>query len=329
MLEVVNLRREFRVGKQWWNRRRLVAVDGVSLTVPKATTVAVVGESGSGKSTLGRCIVRLLEPTSGQVCLDGVDVIALSRSEYRPYQRKLQMVFQDPGDSLNPRMTAGDTLAEPLRIWRNLSGDALREEVLDLMDRVQLDPAMAGSYPHQLSGGQQQRVGIARALAADPELVVLDEPTSALDVSVQAQILNLLVDLQDSTRTSYLLISHDLWTVRYLAQEIVVLYLGRVMERGPVDAVFADPRHPYTRSLLSAAPKLAQRVRTNGFILMGEVGNPLDVGPGCPLAPRCPLAQTDCAHVPQRLIDVAPHHAIACNVVTGADLAIQEERRTG
>ena len=316
MLDVISLRREFAVRQGWRRRGRLVAVDDVSFQLRRGATVAVVGESGSGKSTLGRCIVRLLAPTAGHVRLDGVDLTALPASAYRPYQRKLQMVFQDPGESLNPRMTAGEAIGEPLRRWRGLQGAALRAEMNDLLAQVQLDPATAGRYPHQLSGGQQQRVGIARALASQPEVIVLDEPTSALDVSVRAQILNLLVDLQAATDTAYLLISHDLWTVRYLAQQVIVLYLGQVMERGPTEEIFQRPQHPYTRALLNAAPRLDGQRRGDTVVLSGEPG--ADGAQGCPLAPRCPLAQPGCAVARQRLTEVAPGHWVACQVVTGA-----------
>lgn len=316
MLEVVNLRREFRVGRGWFTHQSLVAVNDVSFQVAQGTTVAIVGESGSGKSTIGRCLVRLLQPTAGQIRLDGVDLTQLSTRAFRPYQRKLQMVFQDPGESLNPRLTIGETLSEPLRHWQQLRGPAVRNGVHELLAQVQLDSTRVNAYPHQLSGGQQQRIGIARALAAQPELIVLDEPTSALDVSVQAQILNLLVDLQQQTGVAYLLISHDLATVRYLAQEVIVLYLGQVMERGPVATLFAQPQHPYTRALLNTAPRLSAKLRDSKLMLKGETSNPLDVGGGCPLAPRCPLVQANCFTRRQTLVEVAPDHAVACQVVT-------------
>jgi peptide/nickel transport system ATP-binding protein/oligopeptide transport system ATP-binding protein len=316
MLEVAGLHHEFQI-RQGWHRRPLVAVKDVSFHLARGRTVAVVGESGSGKSTLGRCVVRLVQPTRGQVRLDSVELLGLSAAAFRPFQRQLQMVFQDPGEALNPRLTVGEALDEPLRFWQGLARPQRQEKILHLLGQVQLDRSHATRYPHQLSGGQQQRVGIARALAADPQLIVLDEPTSALDVSVQAQILNLLVDLQAATQIAYLLISHDLWTVRYLAQEVLVLYLGQVMERGPVAEVFARPQHPYTRALLSMAPQLHGPAKAATLTLTGEVGNPLTVGTGCPLAPRCPLAQSSCFHTPQVLVAVAPGHSVACQVVTG------------
>lgn len=316
MLEVAGLHHEFQI-RQGWRRRPLVAVKDVSFRLARGRTVAVVGESGSGKSTLGRCVVRLVQPTRGQVRLDSVELLGLSPAAFRPFQRQLQMVFQDPGEALNPRLTVGEALDEPLRFWQGMARPQRQERTLHLLAQVQLDRSHATRYPHQLSGGQQQRVGIARALAADPQLIVLDEPTSALDVSVQAQILNLLVDLQAETQIAYLLISHDLWTVRYLAQEVIVLYLGQVMERGPVAEVFARPQHPYTRALLSMAPQLHGSTKVAALTLAGEVGNLLTVGTGCPLAPRCPLAQSSCFHTPQGLVAVAPGHNVACQVVTG------------
>jgi oligopeptide/dipeptide ABC transporter ATP-binding protein len=316
MLEVIGLRREFQLGRSWFGRRKLVAVDSVSFSATRGQTLAVVGESGSGKSTLGRCIVGLLKPNQGQIRLDGVDLLQLPPADYRAYRRKLQMVFQDPDESLNPRMRVGEMLSEPLRHWHGLRGAALQARLHDLLEQVQLSPMQLHYHPHQMSGGQQQRVGIARALASEPEVIVLDEPTSALDVSVQAQILNLLVDLQQRHAMTYLLISHDLATVRYLAQEVIVLYLGQIVERGPVRAIFENPQHPYTQALLSAAPRLAEPTRGRQIMLRGEAGIALEVEQGCPLAPRCPLVQTGCATTRQQLIEVAPNHTVACHVVT-------------
>ena len=326
MLKVVNLRHEFAIGNRRIaalfqgrrSRQTVVALQNISFRMDRGRTLAVVGESGSGKSTLGRCIVGLHKPSSGEITLDGVELTALSNRAYRPYQRKVQMVFQDPGESLNPRLTVAETLSEPLRFWRKVGAAAVGTEVQQLLELVQLDKGHAGRYPHQLSGGQQQRVGIARALAAQPEIIVLDEPTSALDVSVQAQILNLLADLQSRTATAYLLISHDLWTVRFLADEVIVLYLGEVMECGPVASLFADPLHPYTRALLSMAPQLGSAQRPPTMRLSGEAGVAAEIRTGCPLAPRCPLAQADCATGRQQPVEVAPGHFVACKVVTGA-----------
>jgi oligopeptide/dipeptide ABC transporter ATP-binding protein len=326
MLEVEGLGRDFHLRRTWWDQQKLIAVDDVTFSVARGKTLAVVGESGSGKSTLGRCLVGLLKPNRGDLRLDGVNLLRLPGSEYRHYRRKLQMVFQDPDESLNPRLTVGATLREPLQRWHGLRGVALTTRLHDLMEQVQLSPMLLEYHPHQLSGGQQQRVGIARALAAEPDVIVLDEPTSALDVSVQAQILNLLVDLQQRHQMTYLLISHDLATVRYLAQEVMVMYLGQIVERGPTASIFANPHHPYTRALLGAAPRLGNHLAAEMGIerltLRGEVGSALDGHHGCPLAPRCPIAQSNCATTRQSLFTVAPDHSVACQVVT------QEEKVT-
>ncbi len=320
MLEVEGLGRDFHLHQGWWDRRKLIAVDNVSFDIPRGKTLAVVGESGSGKSTLGRCLVGLLKPNRGHLRLNGVDLLQLPANDYRRYRRKLQMVFQDPDESLNPRMSIGTTLREPLQRWHGLRGAALTARLLDLMQQVQLAPMLLQVHPHQLSGGQQQRVGIARALAAEPEVIVLDEPTSALDVSVQAQILTLLVDLQQRHQMTYLLISHDLATVRYLAQEVMVMYLGQIVERGPTQQIFTNPRHPYTRALLGAVPRLGDGLnpppRVERLMLHGEVGSSLNSRGGCPLAPRCPLALPSCATTPQSLTAIAPDHSVACQVVT-------------
>jgi peptide/nickel transport system ATP-binding protein len=316
MLSVTKLRREFHLRHGWFDRRVLVAVDDVSFAVPRGKTIAIVGESGSGKTTLGRCIVGLLPPTAGTIEIDQINPSTLPAAQAKAFRRHIQMVFQDPDESLNPRMSIADTLHEPLRRWHRLRGDALQRRTAELLDQVQLSPRLLGYHPHHLSGGQQQRVGIARALAAQPDVIVLDEPTSALDVSVQAQILNLLVDLQQQHQMTYLLISHDLATVRYLAQEVIVLYLGRVVEQGPVDVLFDDPQHPYTRALLTSAPRLHALPRADRLTLRGEVGNPGDIGRGCALSPRCPLAEAHCADTPQILTPVGTNHTVACQVVT-------------
>lgn len=317
MLEVRGLTHEFQVRRGLFGGKKLVAVNNVSLQLAAGTTVGLVGESGSGKSTLGRCIVRLLTPTRGELRLGGVSYGHLRAQAMAPLRRRLQMVFQDPDEALNPRLSVGQALAEPLRQWQGLRGAALDERVADLLDRVQLDRSLVHRYPHELSGGQQQRVGIARALAPEPEVIVLDEPSSALDVSVRAQILNLLADLQTESKTAYLLISHDLSTVRYLARHVIVLYLGTVVEQGPVESVLGRPQHPYTRALLTSAPRLQPRHSVEPLTLSGEVGNPFEVGTGCPLAPRCPLATATCAKTPQTLVETDPGHEVACHVVTG------------
>ncbi|MFE2822759.1 ABC transporter ATP-binding protein [Streptomyces sp. NPDC059271] len=272
------------------------AVDGVSLTIGPGEVVGLVGESGSGKSTVGRCVVRLDEPTDGQVVIDGTDVTTLSARAMRPLRRNVHLVFQDPSSSLNPRMTIRQIITEPIRLHRLAGRAEAGRRVDELLRRVGLRPELADRKPHQLSGGQRQRVSIARALAVEPVLLVADEPTSALDVSVQASVLNLLADLQRERGFGCLFITHDLAAVEYLADRIAVMYLGRIVEQAPAAELFADPKHPYTQALLSAAPvpdPEEQRGRTR-ILLGGDLPSPLDPPPGCHFHTRCPLATDLC-----------------------------------
>jgi peptide/nickel transport system ATP-binding protein len=288
------------------------AVEDVGFTVRRGTVVGLVGESGSGKTTVGRTILRLVEPSRGRAVFDGVDLFALPPKAMRAYRRRLQIIFQDPYSSLNPRLRVSDILGEAIDTHGLARGGARREHIAALLERVGLQPEHARRFPHEFSGGQRQRIGIARALAVEPEFIVADEPVSALDVSVQAQILNLLQDLQGASGLTMLFISHDLEVVAYLCDDVVVMYLGRVMERGPSRLVYAAPRHPYTRALLSAAPVPDPKTRRDRIVLAGDIPSPLDPPSGCVFRTRCPFAVADCARVVPPLEPVGPGHEVSC-----------------
>lgn len=276
-------------------RRRLRAVDAVSLGVAPGETLGIVGESGCGKSTLARCLVRLHEPDAGSIRFEGVDVRGLQGAGLRAYNRRVQMVFQDPLGSLNPRMTVGACLAEVLAVHRVVPEAAIAGRVVALLERVHLPAEAAGRRPHEFSGGQRQRIGIARALAVEPSVIIADEPVSALDVSVQAQIVNLVLELQSSLGLALVFITHDLRLVRHLAHRVVVMYLGRVVETGPTAELFSNPRHPYTRALIEAAPRLVPGRPARRDAVMGELPSPLDPPSGCAFHPRCRIATARCA----------------------------------
>jgi oligopeptide/dipeptide ABC transporter ATP-binding protein len=299
--------------------RSLVAVDGVTLEVAAGETLALVGESGSGKSTVARCIVRLIEPSGGDVSIDGKSILPLRPAALAGVYRRIQMVFQDPNASLNPRMNVRQVLEEPLRLHLDLPRAARAERVRELIERVGLTAAHLDRYPHELSGGQRQRVGIARAIAVSPRIVILDEPTSSLDVSVRGQVLELLLELQQRLNLAYLFISHDLQVVRHVADRVAVMYLGGIVESGPTESVFAAPRHPYTRALLSAAPVAEWGVTRTRLRLKGEITSPIDPPDACRLVGRCPFARPSCSDAKPPLLDSGDGHAVACPVVTNRE----------
>ncbi|HEY2805403.1 MAG TPA: dipeptide ABC transporter ATP-binding protein [Gemmatimonadales bacterium] len=315
LLEVRDLVVHFTRRQGLFGRAEIVqAVNGVSLTVGKGETLGLVGESGCGKTTLARAVLRLIEPTSGSVRFGGEDVLALAARPMRALRRRMQIVFQDPWSSLNPRMTVGAAIREGMEIHKLARGAEADRRVVALLDEVGLPASAAAQYPHAFSGGQRQRIGIARALAVEPELIVCDEPVSALDVSVQAQVLNLLADLQQRRGLSYLFISHDLAVVRHIAPRVAVMYLGRIVEEGPADAIFGEPRHPYTRALLSAVPVPDPGSKRSRIILEGEPPSPVHPPSGCAFHPRCPHPSKDahCAESRPELREVGAQIA-ACH----------------
>ncbi|MCE2391586.1 MAG: dipeptide ABC transporter ATP-binding protein [Proteobacteria bacterium] len=315
LLRVEGLSKAFRVGGEWGGRSRwLRAVDEVDLTLADSETLGVVGESGCGKSTLARLILRLVEADAGEVVFDGRDLRALSRRELRAARRHVQIVFQDPYASLNPRLTVGEAIGEGLRIHGLASAAERDARVAELLEIVGLRAEHARRYPHEFSGGQRQRIGIARALAPGPKLVIADEPVSSLDVSIQAQILNLLLDLQRRFGLAYLFISHDLRVVRHLTDRIAVMYLGRIVELAPSERLYTRPQHPYTQALLSAVPAADPGRRSRRIALTGDVPSPIDPPSGCPFHPRCPLAEDRCTRERPELREVEERHAAACHL---------------
>ncbi len=297
--------------------QHLTAVAGVSLTLHRGQTIGIVGESGCGKSTLARLLVRLEEPTSGRIMLDGEDITALGGADLRAVRRRIQLVFQDPYSSLNPRLTVGRTLEEVVSVHRLRPPSERWGRVEELLRIVGLSPAVATRYPHQLSGGQRQRIGIARALAVEPEVMVLDEPVSSLDVSVQSGIMNLLAKLRDELGVAYVFISHDLAMVRHISDHIAVMYLGRIVEAGPWEPVSDRPLHPYTQALQQAVPVPDPEIeaRRRVVTLTGEVPDPANPPPGCPFHPRCPLAENICRTILPSLDLVAEDHSASCHVI--------------
>ncbi|GAV26279.1 ABC transporter ATP-binding protein [Carboxydothermus islandicus] len=318
LLEVRNLKKYFPVVKGFGpfkEIRWLKAVDDVSFTLHKGETLGLVGESGCGKSTTGRAILRLIEPTSGEVIFQGENIIALSQKEMRKKRREMQIIFQDPFASLDPRMTVKEIIAEPLRVFK--TRENIKKRVEELIEKVGLSRSHLDRYPHEFSGGQRQRIGIARALALNPKLIVCDEPVSALDVSVQAQVINLLEDLQKEYGLTYIFIAHDLSVVKHISQRVAVMYLGKIVELGPVEQIFNNAKHPYTKALLSAIPVPEPGAKKEKIILEGDVPSPINPPAGCSFHPRCSGKKPICIEVMPDLVEVEKGHVVRCHLYSG------------
>ncbi len=315
LLQVNNMVKWFPVKKWFFEKQRYVkAVDDVSFDLYKGETLGIAGESGCGKSTLLRTVLRLIEPTSGTIVYNGTDITRIPRRELRKTRQHMQIVFQDPYSALDGRMRVGKIIEEPLIINNLYPNKKMRKaRVEELMQQVGLDPSYADRYPHEFSGGQRQRIVIARALATNPQLLVCDEAVSALDVSVRAQVLNLLEDLQDELKLTYLFISHDLSVIEHICDRVAIMYLGKIVEIGSKDEIFNNPQHPYTKALLSAIPKVGQRNRTDRIILQGDIPSPVNPPEGCRFHTRCPYATEQCKTVPA-MVDVNNGHMVACHL---------------
>jgi len=312
LLEVRNLKKYFQVPKGY-----LHAVDDVSFKINEGETLGIVGESGCGKSTLGRAILRLHEPTSGTVLFDGMNVTGMDKQEMRSLRKYMQIIFQDPYASLNPRFTVAQIIEEPLRLHKIYSSEAeIQARVEELMDMVGLSARMQNAYPHEFDGGRRQRIVIARALAVNPRFIVCDEPVSALDVSIQAQILNLMIDLQKELNLTYIFISHNLSVVKHISTDVGVMYLGQLIEKAPKSMIYKNPLHPYTIALLNAIPSLNPEARRERQILKGELTSPVNPKPGCRFSARCPFAEERCFAVNPVMKEVEPGHFVACHRIT-------------
>ncbi|MGA1845625.1 ABC transporter ATP-binding protein [Deferribacter abyssi] len=311
LLKIENLRKYYEIKKSKFRQKVILrAVDDVSFIVQPGETLSIVGESGCGKSTTGKLILKIEEPTSGRILFKGENITKKNRQELKEYRKRVQIIFQDPYSSLNPRWRVGDIIAEPLKLNTNLDNKAIQEKVYYLMEKVGLLKEHYYRYPHQFSGGQRQRIGIARALTLNPELIVCDEPVSALDVSIQSQVLNLLLDLQEEFKLTYLFISHDLSVVRHISDRIIVMYLGKIMEKGTVNDIFNSPKHPYTQALLESVPEIGKEKKK--LVLKGEIPSPINPPSGCRFRTRCPYVRNECAEITGDLIFVSDTHETAC-----------------
>ncbi len=319
LLEVKDLKKYFKTGGGW-----LHAVDGINFTLEEGKTLGVVGESGCGKTTLGRVILHLLDPTDGQILFEGNDRSCPTKKELGKMREEMQIIFQDPYSSLNPRMSVSEIIMEPLVLQGKLSKAQIREETMRLMDIVGLAERFGSSYPHELDGGRRQRIGVARALALNPKFIVCDEPVSALDVSIQAQIINLLLDLQEERGLAYMFVTHDLSVVKYISDDIMVMYLGQMVEKAPADELFQNPMHPYTQALLSAIPVPSIHNRKRRIIMQGEITSPINPKPGCRFMDRCQYASPKCVN-PQVLSESSPNHFVACCRINEKTDIIKEE----
>jgi oligopeptide/dipeptide ABC transporter ATP-binding protein len=320
VITVTGLKKHYPVRKGLLRRTvgQVFAVDGVSFSIGPGETLGLVGESGCGKSTVARAVMRLIAPTDGSIIVQGQDIAHLGKAALRPFRRQMQMIFQDPFSSLNPRMTAGAIVREPLQVHGVAHGQVAEERTAALFAQVGLRPAQMRLYPHQFSGGQRQRISIARALALDPRLIIGDEPVSALDVSIQAQVINLLMDLQREKGLSYLFIAHDLAVVEHISHHVAVMYLGRIVEHADKATLFANPLHPYTQALLAAVPVPDPRLKRARRVLEGDVPSPMNPPPGCAFHTRCPLVHARCRVEAPRLVHPAPGHSVACHLHEGA-----------